>query len=113
MTRLTDASVAEALGCIRVKYRRTAHGRERLSGLDPQLKGKTPYNVPAFTTSLDAITKEIEARGLDWLVQTDDSGEGHGYFAEIVNANTTSTGKTAALALATALVEFLERRGKL
>ena len=110
MTRLPDASVATALGWKRGSGRGYDGGTWHPTKRGPNCARRT---LPAFTTSLDAITREIEARGLDWLVQTDDSGEGHGYFAEIVNANTTSTGKTAALALATALVEFLERRGKL
>ena len=66
-------------------------------------------SLPKWTTSLDAITAEIEARGLDWLVQTDDSGEGHGYFAEIVNAQTTASADTPAKALCAALRDYLKK----
>lgn len=102
--KLTDESVAKALGwtpctdppgawnkpCDRMKRPGQAHCED----------------FPAFTTSLDAITAEIEARGLYWSRHSGEDGafvtqgpfgpEGHG------------TGKTSAEALCAALLSYLK-----
>ena len=106
MKKLTDEVVADALGWTKVWNRKNAHGTEQLSGLRPD-GSKTPCSVPAFTTSLDAIVGEIEARGL-W------HKSGHGiviggglkneraYFAQIGGTEAVYA-RTQALALCAAL----------
>ena len=54
---LTDAQVAKALGYqFSLKWRRWLDSKMQIAFKD----------LPAFTTSLDAIVAEIEARGLDF-----------------------------------------------
>jgi len=106
--KITDESMAKAFGWVRVEWRKTAHGAMRLSGIDPKLKGKTPYNVPEFTTSLDAITGEIEARGLSWTISTDDSGERNGYWAQVGGIDSQQFAATAPLALCAATLAYFK-----
>lgn len=113
--KLTDKTVAKALGWTEVRYRSTSHrGSPSLRGLKPG-GSKTPKGIPAFTTSIDAIVAEIEARGL-W----------HGYMAppnmmlergysgtvaartEGPNYAKTAYAKTPALALCAALLAYLK-----
>ena len=114
MSALTDEGMAKVLGWIRVAERRTAHGRVRLSGIDPRLIGKTPYNVPAFTTSLDAITAEIEAMGLWWKVGSRIVvGSDKTYWASVRSIGAEKaievTDSTAPLALCAALRDYLKK----
>lgn len=99
--KLTNASVAKALG-----YRMTRGGQHTIfswwtpTGMQCQL--------PAFTTSLDAIVGEIEARGLTYELEA---------YNDSVNGPRARVGrktvvwqvwKTAPLALCQALLEFLK-----
>ncbi len=106
--KLTDEKVAKALGWVEVRERRTAHGRARLSGFDGKSLGKTPYNVPAFTTSLDSITREIEARGLwwaiDWPVKSSPNALGRAWVEDEEKGGT-----CAAEALCAALLTYLKK----
>ena len=105
MTRLTDASVAEALGWKLGSGRGYDGGTWHPPKRGPNCARRT---LPAFTTSLDAITREIEARGLSYFVATNYASKtANKFYGQIEECNPVSNAPTPALALATALVEFL------
>lgn len=115
MKKLSDEKVAKALGWVEVRERKTSSGGMSLKGLHPKWLGKTPYNVPAYTTDLNAIVTEVECRDLDWLVQTsygEDVGKASRFFAEVENAQNPGFGRTPALALCAALLAYLGRKEK-
>jgi len=113
--KITDESVAEALG-----WKQFDDGHRGRWCSHPRHKNKAigVWPWPAFTTSLDAIVSEIEARGLTkglgdgWSVNSGYNGKlGAGYRAYLANGNYTGWADTAPLALCQALLNYLRESG--
>ena len=105
MKPLTDAQVAKALGW---KYKGSnPYGIDRWQM--PGAKLVITRTAPRFTTSLDAIAAEVDARGLFWEA-------GRGTQARIFEKPdafgllATGKGPTAPLALCRALLAYLKER---
>lgn len=103
MGKMTDEQVAEALGWKAVKFRMTSSHNVSLKGLRPG-GTKTPCAAPAFTTSLDAIVAEIEARVLPLTCHVDKTGA----WAEVDSHR--EYGATLPLALCAALLTYIKER---
>lgn len=109
--KLTDEAIARALGW--------TCGRDAVGHhcFPESLKGHQNINCrkecPAFTTSLDAIVAEIEARELTW-----EAGHyGHGFYARVQGGigklgSWVNKEKTAPLALCAALLAYLKEQPK-
>lgn len=67
-------------------------------------------NLQPFTTSLDSIVEEIEARGLWWDVQgaQDNMPSKSSQYWAYVHTNKEHIGATAPLALCAALLQFIK-----
>lgn len=109
MKKLTDEDVAKALGW---KYEGAGKGNPPVwwKGVPPELahRGIKP---PPFTTSLDSIVAEIEARQLGWGVMFANSNslyEGQVESLIIGGPRTQGGGITAPLALCHALLAYLK-----
>ncbi len=106
--KLTDQKVAKALGWVH-KY--PCSGR-KCEWRKPGSVGL--HKMPPFTTSLDAIVAEIEARELYWSVVK--SWDGESYQASVARKQTTILCsrlaphgvESPALALCAALLHFLK-----
>jgi hypothetical protein len=106
--KLTDEMVAKACGWKRIMGRSAIYHPDRMNNLQA-------IQCPPFTTSLDAIVAEIEARGLRWSVELNPAineptlGD---YNAWITGDKLESEAeaKAAPLALCAALLEFLKER---
>lgn len=93
--KLTDESVAKALGWLSLK----GYPKWQMRAPDGEIR-----NCPNFTTSLDAIVAEIEARGLDWCL-SENFSDSCGASVELSSAKE----KTPALALCAALMAYLKK----
>ncbi len=113
--KLTDEKVAKALGWKRkrLKYQDCGLGHSTF----PQTvyatgNPKTPFwpadGLPAFTTSLDAIVAEIEARGLAYEVCNALIGGYYGTVGTAESSGPKSHADTAPLALCAALLAYLK-----
>lgn len=108
MAKLTDKSVAKALGWVslepKAKDQRNHYWMKKERGLD----GSQVLGLPAFTTDLTTIVAEIEARGLGWeTCGTKDRHPNRSMVEHII-----ADGDTAALALCAALLAYLEAERK-
>ena len=110
--KLTDEKVAEALGYFLTTKGGVPSIRKRTA--DNKWDRGSSLRLPAFTTSLDAIVAEIEARGLAWFVQNNASEEGvnEEYFAEVDNQRFSAHASSAPLALCAALLQFLKESNR-
>lgn len=106
MKKLTDEAVAKKLGWKRGEIYATILGQSMYEWISPEGRGNG--NVPSFTTSLDAIVGEIEARGLDWAGYTFVDG----FCAEVSGDKMRSEemDTTTPLALCRALIAYLESK---
>lgn len=103
--KLTDEVVAMALGWTAMPI----DGREVFFPPKKQAKkwARYLYAYPAFTTSLDTIVAEIEARRLPWNVAGPWKITGMDYCAS-VNHSDLHRDKTAPLALCAALLQYIK-----
>lgn len=104
--KLTDEKVAQALGWFKMRQGNAYGWGSVNTGMELH---KT---VPAFTTSLDAIVAEIEARGLGWRMEAEIFDE-KVFDASVVDLGTGLEYKginktTASLALCDALLKYLK-----
>jgi hypothetical protein len=105
MKKLTDQQVAKALGWKPYHPRHKHNEQYWGNGLYGD-RSRENYGPPAFTTSLDAIVGEIEARGLDGYVLNRGVKTWQAFFhgKKIYDAN------TAPLALCAALLAFIKEK---
>lgn len=121
--KLTNEKVAKALGWESLMSPRAKGRLECYWQRSRSKAGLPPSNNPAkwtdehfgpphFTTSLDAIVSEIEARGLNWEVLMFSGG--HGFWGKVYKWDRGSDSlisqdaKTAPLALCSALLSYLK-----
>lgn len=111
MPKLTDESVAKALGW-------TRHPNIGTGGDLWARDGKRvwdDYSPPLFTTSLDAIVAEIEARGFVWTIYMMNGSRDYRAEVDTIlgHPNNQYFAKTAPVALCTALLAAIqaERKG--
>lgn len=101
--KLTDEKVARAIGWFKMRQGKAYGWGSVNTGMELH---KT---VPAFTTSLDAIVAEIEARGLRWQMTAETAkGWAEAYVGRYLSSAQTAKEKTPALALCAALLAYLK-----
>ena len=110
MKKLTDEVVAKALGWKNLGSRKIGSVIEPITHKGwwyPNGDFFSYATPPPFTTSLDAIVAEIEARGLYWIVARQFGGE---YWASIRTKGAIKVvekeGQTAPLALCQAILSY-------
>lgn len=103
MKRLTDEQVAKALGWV-CKY------PHRLNNAGWRKPGDVGlHRLPFFTTSLDAIVAEVEARGLKWAVANlDQKRKPLAWVRKFHSNQAEARSLTPALALCAALLAYLK-----
>lgn len=110
--KMTDESVAKALGWKSQRQRTVL--RWWKPGEDQSFDAS--YGLPRFTTSLDAIVAEIEARGLQWEAHNTMIGKGQAWAAVAKEGYWDDTktkdieADTAPLALCAALLAYLKEK---
>ena len=101
--KITDESMAKAFGW---KRHLTVIAGHRVTVIE---RGEERQSfAPAYTSSLDAIVAEIEARGMGWNCSSDDSEERKGCWAQIGGHPSHHFAKTAPLALCAATLAYLK-----
>lgn len=108
MKALTDEIVAKALGWSPCKEK-PLRGYPKCKHWNRPGIANTCASLPKFTTKIDAIVAEIEARGLIWQVGQGTSEARADVSAPVaVSPSYFGAGKTASLALCHALLNFLK-----
>ncbi len=112
----TDEVMAKEFGWTEVRWRKTSHGGMTLRGLPPNTLGKTPSNVPEYTTSLDAIVREVARRGFCGGVTFGHNATlwtkkpPHAWLNKGVMPQGEGDNKDAAMAICLAVLDYKKRR---
>lgn len=111
MKKLTDEQVAIELGW---KWQARMPARKFWKAPQASPHHSRDYWPPSYTTSLDAIVAEIEARGLVWYVERFFVPPSKYYFQAIVEKQGAprlpQSADTAPLALCEALLAYLKEK---
>ena len=116
MKKLTNEIVAKALGWKNLGSRKIGSVIKPITHKGwwyPNGDFFSYATPPPFTTSLDAIVAEIEAREVTWLVENGLGIEGDGgphYYAEVQGNHCSARADTAPLALCQALLSYLKEK---
>lgn len=117
MKKLTDENVAKALGWYQMQttgFITTVWKTPNVAARKRHPDASIHNRLPAFTTSLDAIVAEIEARGLVWTIYMMNGSKDYRAEVDTIlgHPNNQYFANTAPLALCAALLSYLAAKPK-